>query len=172
VAVSMFYHLKKYRKLDFDTPFDAFIPRFNDGSVSKFGTWVEHVTKWINNVPRNFLLIKYENMHLDPISSLKKVLSFAGIRPNEKRIISAVRASDFSNMKRAEVEQHNRCDTLIGSDERIHFVRNAQLGEWRKYFSEEMQRKFLQIHGSALKALNYNINCNSLDLPEMIHRNE
>ena len=172
VAVSMFHHLKKYRMLPFETPFDVFIPQFNEGSVSKFGTWVEHVSKWINNVPQNFLLIKYENMRLDPISSLKKVLIFAGIRLEEERIASAVRASDFSNMKRAEVEQYKRCDTLIGSDKRIQFVRNAEVGEWRKYFSEEMQRGFVRIHGSALNALSYDISCNSLDLPGIIHREE
>lgn len=98
---------------------------------------------WYRNrdVPRSFLLVRYEDMHVDPcavLGSVAEVLGVAGIRP--EAIQQAVDYASFANMKKMESSGAFR-DPMMqpgqkGSGESFK-VRRGKIGGYLDYFSPE-----------------------------------
>jgi hypothetical protein len=66
--------------------------------VSMYGAWQEN-----RHVPRDFLLLRYEDMHRDPASCLRSLLEFMGLEnPSAAVVAAAVRYGEFENMRRLE----------------------------------------------------------------------
>jgi hypothetical protein len=145
----------KYNQISKTTSFSDFLDKFNNGEINSFGTWNDHVKSWLDNTPRNFIVVKYENLIESPHSKLKEILRSAGLKICEDKLEKALHASNFMNMRRIEMAEYSQCSTLDGSDSKKFFVRSATPGEWRKYFSQEMHDDFLAVHGSALSILGY-----------------
>lgn len=157
VAVSYYYYLQKIGKIASDIPFSSFVGRFTKDGIGGLGNWSEHVETWLKKTNgSNLLLIKYEDMLSDTARELKKVIQFAGLEVDENRVVNAVRASLFEEMQKLEVKQHDDYFARYGAkNEDIRFVREGKVGNWRSYFSEEDEQKFLILHGDTLRKMNY-----------------
>ncbi|MDJ0744587.1 MAG: sulfotransferase domain-containing protein [Xenococcaceae cyanobacterium MO_167.B27] len=155
VAVSYYFYMLKYGKIHKSTKFENFLEIFNSGNLDKYTLWSDHVKSWITNSSNNFFLLTYEELKKYPISSLANVLSFSEIAFDYKRILSAVNASSFDAMKKIEQKQHDQVSLFANSDPNIQFVRNGEIGEWKKFFTTESVENFINIHGDALKMLSY-----------------
>lgn len=54
------------------------------------------------NVPKDFLLITYEDLHKNTLKELKRVIDFLDVKVSDKKLKSVIKFADFNNMKRLE----------------------------------------------------------------------
>ncbi|MGW8247530.1 MAG: sulfotransferase domain-containing protein [Acidiferrobacterales bacterium] len=157
VAVSYFFHLKKYRRIRLDTTFQDFMTDFNAGRLDRFGRWGEHVTSWLDHQNSNLLLIRYEDLKDDTGRVFEKILKFCGYEIDKGKINMAIEASSIERMRRSETEQGRSNELFSSSDQSISFVRRGEKGQWQQYFDKSLLDVFVEHHGIALSRLNYAI---------------
>ena len=154
VAVSYYFHYKKYNQLKSNDSFESFLNIFNAGKVN-FGLWNDHVNSWLDNKPARFLLIKYEDTIKNPVNEFNKILFFLGYDVDSKRLLSAIANADFSRMAALEKELNKNEPLLKNSNLDIPFIRKAQVGDYKNYFNKKNEEEFLKKHYSGLKRTGY-----------------
>ena len=74
------------------------------GSV--WGSWSENYNSWKNAKFPNKLIIKYEDMVLEPVKVFSSIINFLnkvyGLTINEEKIKKSILATNFSNLKKME----------------------------------------------------------------------
>jgi hypothetical protein len=126
VAASYYHYLAHFRPERPDTGFEEFVEGFIAGNVP-FGSWNEHVAGWLSHRgnDKDFLVVRYEDIHSDPPAWAKRVAAFVGLAPNHDRIDSAVRQASFDEMRTVE-------DAYLGPiTEDARFVRSGRREGWR-----------------------------------------
>ena len=92
-------------------------------------------------VPREFLVIRYEDLHRDPHRELQNALAVIGIHTPKANVIdAAVRYSEFDNMQALERTDHFNAEILRAgsSGDRESFkVRSGRIGGYKNYLSIE-----------------------------------
>jgi len=156
VAVSYYFHFKKFRGISKETRFEDFLEMFNNQGLDNLPIWSSHVNQWVNNASERFLLIKYEDMKVNTVAELTRILEFAGINVDYDAVIAAVKASEFEKLKAYEsLQEKILFEDIVNSDLSIKFFRKGEVGESKKFFNDELMAKFIEIHGTALKRLGY-----------------
>lgn len=146
VYVSYYHYLKN--RLPAETSLKAFLKE----PPTPFGRWADHVDSWLGNCTgRALLVIKYEDIYLNSISTVRKVIEFVGIEANDLDIKIALEKATFDKMKGLEVK-HGRGKYKTGPDS---FMRKGQLGDWRNYFGVDEKRVFKEKENQALIRLQY-----------------
>ena len=114
VIVSSYFEMKKRgsmfgenpyetRKAEFEGDLSGFIKRRNGG----FDTILKYYNIWADNryIPKNFLLVRYEDIKSNPHQELRKIMGFLGLNAIQDAAISeAVSFASFENMQRMEAE--------------------------------------------------------------------
>lgn len=93
------------------------------------------------NIPKKFLLVRYEDMHKRPIEILREVLNFINLKEIEEDILNAaVSFASFNQMKKME-EQNIFGDSILRpgekSDNESYKVRRGKIGGYVDYFTKE-----------------------------------
>jgi len=154
VAVSYFFHLKKFHELDENMPFEAYLDSFIAGSLDAYGPWGDHVEGWSKGV-RDLLLIRYEDMLTDTESALESVLKFAGIACEQERISSSVAACALSKLRKIETRQQDEIEIFSSSDKSMNFFRKGVSGDWRNHFSDRDLEKVNTAFASVMNRIGY-----------------
>ena len=154
VATSYYFHTKKFDKINKEETFNSFLRRFNTGKLN-FGIWNEHVNSWLNNQPTNFLLIKYEDIVRDTFGEMEKVFRFLGITFGKKKLENSINKSSFESMLNIEKKLTDSEPLLQSSNTDMHFVRKGIIGDYKIYFSKNLEREFINIHFNAMQRLGY-----------------
>lgn len=126
----------------FQGPISEFIrsPLFG---VQKILAFYRH---WDNNVntPKDFLQIRYEEMHENPARVLIKVLRFIGIEGieeiNAHAVDEAVEYASFNNMRTLEAKRRFNTHALLPQnpdDPESFKVRQGKTGAYGQYLSKE-----------------------------------
>jgi len=103
--------------------------------VTMYQIWQES-----RNVPRDFLLLRYEDLHRDPAGCLRSLLEFMGLEhPDEAAIAAAVRYGAFENMRRLERSGAFSRKLSPGDpgDEESYKVRKGRVGGYVDYLSPD-----------------------------------
>jgi Sulfotransferase domain len=138
VVVSLYFHYR-YRERRYHGELSDFI-RERLGSLD---TLIMYYNIWAKqrHVPKDFLLVCYENIHKNSEKELQKVLHFMNINYiTEKEICESVEWSRFDNMKK--MERENRFNSSMLSvecieDEESYKVRKGKIGGYKEYLSDE-----------------------------------
>jgi hypothetical protein len=100
-------------------------------------------THWYaaQSVPRQFLVIRYEDLHRDPQRELRNALSVIGVDAlDADKVDAAVRYGEFDNMQTLERTDYFKTEILRpgSSDDRESFkVRSGQVGGYTDYLSPD-----------------------------------
>lgn len=129
------------------------IPQYSKfkGTISKFIRHPQYGAKklisfyklWDKNraVPKEFLLISYEEMHRDPHKILRKVLDFIEAKNISNSVIkNAIQFAKFENMKNMEKENKFNNPILQSTDPQdndSYKVRQGKVGGYRDRLSQE-----------------------------------
>lgn len=138
VAVSLFYHMK-YRAKNYDGDINTFVK-------DKIPSIVEYFNIWYSNKMnvRDFLLIKYENLHSKPISELTKINDFLEFPAlNQKSMNNVVENSSFSNMKKYELQtksDNTQLNKQLAKNEKAAKVRKGKVFG----YIDELDKKTIQ----------------------------
>ncbi len=99
VAVSLFYHMK-FRIKKYDGDIDTFV-------IEKIPSIVEYFNIWFNNknLVKEFLLVRYEDLHAQGPEELFKINKFFGFKEISKETaVRVIENSSFKSMKKYEME--------------------------------------------------------------------
>ena len=156
--------IKYYTKLygfedvnDVKTNMPKFISHLNSHVPSKFfhflfpGTWSEFYKQWVNysNKNSNVLFVKYENLRLEPLFELKKILNFLEVENiSDGRIQQIIRKHSF----KAKTQRKS------GMENRKSFMRKGIVGDWKNYFTQDAIKEFKKHGQEGLELLNYEQN--------------
>jgi hypothetical protein len=92
-------------------------------------------------VPREFLAIRYEDLHLDPHRELQHALNAIGVdAPDMGKVDSAVHFGEFDNMQSLERADHFNTEILrpgSGEDGESFKVRSGRIGGYEDYLGAE-----------------------------------
>ena len=134
--VSAYFHATR-RIGEFDGPIAPFVrsERFGvDKVLTFYRQW--HAAR---SVPREFMFLRYESLHTEPVAALRRVLDFLGARgvPGAT-LAAAVEFARFDNLRRAEAENRFRSPSLkaaSGADPESFKVRKGKVGGFRDYLA-------------------------------------
>lgn len=112
VIVSSYFEMSKRGHVFGTNPYESRQPVF-DGSLTAFihrkeggfDTILAYYNIWAENrhIPKDFLLIRYEDMQKDPGRELRRVIDFLDMQfINDQTIDEAVKYASFENMRRME----------------------------------------------------------------------
>ncbi len=147
-AYVSYYHYRR-KQLPPGTTFAQYLAMDDHWPCS----WSTHVTSWLDAGLNSgeFLLVRYENLHLAPKRELRTIASFTNLQVTDRQIREAVNQSSFELMKEVErVKGHPRSERFSG-----RFVRRGQVGGWRDHFDAEATSIFKAKENEALLRLGY-----------------
>ena len=138
VLVSQYFSESQRTKNAYKQSISEFIFE-NKGS---FDTIIEFYNSWADkkDYPKDFLLIKYEDMHTDTIKEVGKIIDFIGLQADEDILKDAVEFASFSNMRKIEAENPTKSITLKPAninDTNTYKTRKGKVGGYKNYFSEK-----------------------------------
>jgi hypothetical protein len=123
------------------------------------GSWSMNYKSW-KNMSENFLLIKYEDLLMDPDKEFAKIVKFISsilnIEFNKNKITEAIKTSSFDNLKKLEklgLSGESVADTKSVGKKDFFYL--GPKNDWKKLLdnkiSKEIEQKFL----NEMKELKY-----------------
>jgi len=153
VAVSYFFHLKKFKRLPADIKFCDFLDEFIRGGY--FSTsWGKHVDEWLD-LADNLLLIRYEDMLSNSENVLREVVRFCKLELDETRILDSVAACTIKELRSKEVNEFDNVKELSTSDPKVFFFRKGVSGDWKNYLNTSDNNKFIAAFSKTMTRVGY-----------------
>jgi hypothetical protein len=128
-----------------------FVPREGAGIVEVQGSWVQHVSSWLNTLDSPVLLIRYEALCTRTEEILESILTFLGAPIIPERVAQAVQASRFDKM-RAQEAAHR----FNEAPKTTTFFRRGQSGQWLRELSPEQAYRLADGCEPVMTKLGYN----------------
>jgi aryl sulfotransferase len=156
VAVSFTHH--------FDRDIDGIIDRMGDDELAlasstfrqhgqlrqRLLSWSSHVLSWVE-APIRVLVLRYEDMKLNPLATFTKAAQFAGLPADPERVRQAVEYSDFKVLQRQEQEK----GFIERPSEAERFFRKGACGGWRRKLTSEQVARLVRDHQEVMKRFGY-----------------
>jgi hypothetical protein len=133
------------------------IPReaFIDGTAVKIKSWRKHLLSWYDAPVESLLIVKYEDMKIEPVDQLFRVVQFLRIDADINRIRDVVGMTDFSQMQRLEKEYGYYNETPIRTGKQSKFVRRGETGVRTDVFTDAQVKRFTRISADAARLFGY-----------------
>jgi hypothetical protein len=115
--------------------------------------WHEHVEAWLANPHgAELLVVKYEELHRDPVAQLRRICTFAGIEADDDRLVRVSEAASFANMQQRE--KRLGWDHSTWPKDKA-FVRRGAVGSYRDEMPPEVLALFQAEAGATLLKTGY-----------------
>lgn len=156
VVVSMYFHKKKR-----EDSYDGRLSEFLREQVGSLDTIIRYYNIWAENrnIPKDFLLVRYEDIHKNPQKELRRVLDFLGLQTiNDEVINEAVKHASFENMHKMEKEDtfnSFRLRPTNKKDEESYKTRKGKVGGYVDYLNKEEIKYLNQSIGDTLRLYGY-----------------
>jgi hypothetical protein len=139
VMVSAYFHKRKRRK----RPYPGSISEYLREETGSLKTFIQYYNHWAaqRHVPRNFLLVRYEDLHAGSREQLRRVLDLVGVGDVSDGVIEdAVRFASFENMRAMETSDalgSSRLRPGRTDDETSYKTRQGAVGRYHQHLSSE-----------------------------------
>jgi len=142
VCVSLWHHCKGFSVFEYDGPFEEFSELFLQGKVES-GDWWDHVKEFYQNKrDMNILFLKYEDMHADGITAIRKINDYCDLPPlSDEMATQVLNLSAFKSMKVDPKSNYSWLDEVRKKDQ-APFMRKGKVGDWSNFFTPEMAERF------------------------------
>lgn len=107
-------------------------------------SWDKHIIQYLNN---GVLVIRYEDLLLNPEAECQKILSNIGIERSKEQIAVAVKNQSFGTIK----EKFK----LSGDRRRENFLREGKSSGWKQKLTAEKKTFLTNRFFDTLSTLNY-----------------
>ena len=148
-AANSSYHWKLG---NFKGSYETFMDMFLEGDHI-WGNFFHHLLGgWSRTGNPNLKFIWYEEMKKDHMRTIRDLCTFLEHPLSEEQMARLAEYLQFENMKK-----NPNCNPTAGLKWRsVEFMRKGEVGDWRNYFSEEMEKKWNDwieenVHGSGLE---------------------
>jgi hypothetical protein len=120
-----YWHYQKLISRDFD----ASLLEFLNSDIWPCH-WDQHVGSWLLPARHpNLVVIRYEDLHVNPLAEMLKVKQLAGANWSDQQILAAIDASRFDRMRAAEDKFGIKAKV---GDPRERFIRRGKSGSWKQ----------------------------------------
>ena len=155
VAVSQFFQWK-YRMRPDKMAMNRYPPAGSDTSIYDFvmnpdcgvPRIIDFLNLWAQELPKidNLLMVRYEDMRVQPEKELPRIIRFLGMDPDDELIRETVEFSSVENLRKLEKENYfwrsgSRVKAKDPSNPHSYKVRRAKVGGYRDYFDDEQVAK-------------------------------
>jgi hypothetical protein len=180
VAISYYHHNVKAGNVPEDYPIASFVPRFIAGEFDHiFGSWRDNVLSWtaLRQGTPGFLLMRYEDMKRDPMTTLSGVVaflegcSFREINARPEALQRAIELSSPERMRALEKEEGEQWVLTKGTRSDKPFVRSAISGGWKAQLAPESLAAIESAWGDLMQSLGYELASGTV-APTMAWRGE
>lgn len=115
------------------------------------GNWSDHVRSWTRWKHTPLIVLRYEDMLVDPLGQLGGVARKLGITQDEARIRRAVEFSSFKALQKQEAES-GFVEKSLHSD---RFFRSGRAGGWREVLTPAQAAAINRVHGEQMRRFGY-----------------
>ncbi|XP_067667997.1 sulfotransferase 1C4-like [Haliotis asinina] len=155
-CVSFFNHCKNIPKpLGYEGDFAEFAEAFLTGKIP-FGSYSTYLQTWKDEVAAApelpTLDMYYEDMKMDPATSVKKVARFLGLASSDKFCEDVADACSFTKMKKVDQEMKSGLPMKMWEDgSGGTFYRKGEIGDWKNWFTVAQSERFDQLWNKKMK---------------------
>jgi hypothetical protein len=150
VAVSQFFQWK-HRMRPGKMAMNRYPPAGSDISIYDFimnpdcgiPRIIDFLNLWARELPSidHLLLVRYEDMRVQPEKELRRIVEFLDMDPDDERIRETVEFSSVENLRKLEQQNYFRHGSRVkakdsGNPDSFK-VRRAKVGGYRDYFDDE-----------------------------------
>ena len=125
-------------------------PAYNNVQLL-LGSWSQHVKSWTGEPNRRLHVIRYEDLHEDPIRTLRRLARFLGLKPSRQRLLRAIKNSSFKVMQ----SQERRQGFKERSPFQQRFFRRGVANGWREELTDEQVERICEAHWEQMKRFGY-----------------
>ena len=123
------------------------------------GSWNDHLKSW-TSMNQNLLLIKYEDLIIDPLNEINKIIKFLenliDFSYNQEKINKIINSTSFEIMKKKETEEGFHESVMDNTNEnKVNFFNLGKENKWEKYLNSEDQEFIKDKLGLEMKELGY-----------------
>ena len=123
------------------------------------GSWNDHLKSW-TSMNQNLLLIKYEDLIMDPLNEINKIIKYLknliNFSADEKKIDNIINSTSFEVMKKKETEKGFHESVMDSTDKnKVDFFNLGKENKWEKYLNNEDQEFIKDKLGLEMKELVY-----------------
>lgn len=141
VAVSYFHFvdgLKAHDGAGYNGPWEFFVKLFMEGEAG-WCSWNNHVLDWWQHKDNpNVLFLKYEDLQKDLPSHVQRIAKFLSKPLSDELIGRIAEQCTFKGMTK-NLASH---EFLGEGDSVVRFLRKGVVGDWKNYFTPEMNEQF------------------------------
>ncbi|XP_058232315.1 LOW QUALITY PROTEIN: sulfotransferase 2B1-like [Hemibagrus wyckioides] len=142
VLVSTFHFHQMASFLHDPGAFEEFADQFLAGNVI-FGKWTDHVKSWRNtDLGDRILYVTYEEMIQDLHGVLGRMLLFLGKSMSKDALNHVTEHCTFKTMKQNKMSNYSLVPKDVMDSKKSAFLRKGIVGDWKNYFSPELESKF------------------------------
>ncbi|MDP1574961.1 MAG: sulfotransferase domain-containing protein [Coxiellaceae bacterium] len=114
-------------------------------------SWSLHVDSWVQSKAKNLLLLRYEDMVMNPLDTFTKAVRFLKLDASSHLIEQAISHSSFNKLK--QFEEHigflDKPPTLKS------FFRKGIVGDWQSALTDNQIQKIITDHGNIMRQFGY-----------------
>ena len=116
--------------------------------------WSGHVASWLDQPDIPVHLVRYEDLHGDPVAAFSAAMAFAG-RTSALDVIA--RAVEYSRFERLQAQERDQgfVEWRARNNASALFFRRGQSQAWRSELSAEQIRRIESVHGPMMGRLGY-----------------
>jgi hypothetical protein len=136
----------------FGEDLDSYLVAFLQGKVNAYGSWQNHVRSWLDSpltATENLLLVKFDDLRLNPDDTLSRILEFLGADVDANMIRNVVLNNSLEQMRGKEKQSPQR------ASRRGRFVRNGTVGGWHERLTRDRLTLIQEYAGRELERLGY-----------------
>ena len=116
------------------------------------GDWSSHATSFMLDKFHNTLLVKYEDMRLNPIREFQKILTHIGIDPIFKRVKQALELVELDKLRAKEAKNGFKESSPHAKDQ---FFGKGEVGAYKDKLTTKQLYFIERNFGSVMKKLGY-----------------
>lgn len=142
VCVSLYHFTRYIKETDYKGSFEEFVESFLKGHVAYGPIWKHYLEWWDHRNDANVLIVSYEDLQRDPHGVIFKISQFLDKPLKDDEVQAIAEHCSFENMaqNKATNYEHWRKLGFVNLNEGA-FFRKGQVGDWRSYFTEELNAK-------------------------------
>jgi len=114
-------------------------------------TWSRHVESWLEQREFPLLVVRYEDMLLQPHEAFAAVIRFIQWEVDAVRLDKAIRFSAFDELKQQETK-HGFHEKPKSAES---FFRKGQAGDWQNVLTQAQVERIVSAHHAIMKRFDY-----------------
>lgn len=116
--------------------------------------WSGFAASWLDQTDIPVHVVRYEDLHHDPLGTIRAALAFVGWPVEDTAIGRAIRFSAMEEMQRQEADVGFR-EVMPGAEPGRRFFRRGVVGGWRDELSTAQRQRIERDHLAMMERLGY-----------------